>query len=333
MVHEPIPSGECGIQTATDAEGILLLRTMREARDAPAVHKASLAALRAHEPDVVVFACEGVDDKKVYFHWLRNSQIKFGYEFIVCNGKEKVLKFRELLSRDVTGLHKDVYFFIDKDFDGLKGYATGTDIYLTETYSFENALVTSEILREILTVDMHCHGEPQIRDNVIEKFEEIYLSFLTVTRAHNHRIYLARRLGINSKSLPDKLNKLATVSLLKVDFAEKSVNEAVVLDREPSQSEIYQHEADFSSLEPKRDYRGKFALLFFIRWLEFLGKDRNSENSNLFKSVTKPSALATTQYSLDSIASKSLPPDSFKVFIGAISVGKLESASVNAISG
>jgi hypothetical protein len=114
-------------------------------------------------------------------------------------------------------LNKGVYFFIDKDFDGLKGYDKGPDVYVTETYSFENALVTSEVLREILTVDMHCHSAPQIRDAVVEKFEEVYSSFLDVTRAHNHRIYLARRLGIDSKPLPDKLNRLATVSLLKVD--------------------------------------------------------------------------------------------------------------------
>ena len=326
-MHEPIPSVECAIQPATDAGEISLLRSMREARDSPAVHKASLAALRAHKPNAVAFACEGVDDKKVYFHWTRNLNIKFGYEFIVCNGKEKVLKFRELLRRDVTGLNKDVYFFVDKDFDGPREYAKGSDIYLTETYSFENVLVTSEVLREILAVDMHCHSEPQIRDSVIKKFEEIYSSFLDVTRAHNHRIYLARRLGINSKPLPDKLNKLATVGLLKVEFAEKSINEAIVLDREPSQPEIDQYEADFSSLEPKRDYRGKFALLFFTRWLELLGKDRNSEESNLFGGVMKPSASATVQYSLDSIASRSLPPDSFREFIDAISVDTQESAS------
>lgn len=326
-MHEPMSSVKCEIQPATDAEGMSLLRSMRDARDAPAVFKASLAALRAHNPDAVAFACEGVDDKKVYFHWIRNSHIKFEYEFIVCNGKEKVLKFRELLRRDVTGLNKDVYFFVDKDFDGLREYAKGSDIYLTETYSFENVLVTSEVLREILAVDMHCHSEPQIRDSVIEKFEEIYSSFLNLTRAHNHRIYLARRLGINSKPLPDKLNKLATVGLLKVEFAEKSINEAIVLDREPSQPEIDQYEADFSSLEPKRDYRGKFALLFFTRWLELLGKDRNSEESNLFGGVMKPSASATVQYSLDSIASRSLPPDSFREFIDAISVDTQESAS------
>ncbi|MBN8282490.1 DUF4435 domain-containing protein [Zoogloea sp.] len=326
-MRELMSSVEGDVQPATDAEGMSLLRSMRDARDAPAVFKASLAALRAHNPDTVAFACEGVDDKKVYFQWIKNSNIKFGYEFIVCNGKEKVLKFRELLRRDVAGLNKDVYFFVDKDFDGLKGYATGPDVYLTETYSFENVLVTSEVLREILAVDMHCHSEPQIRDSVIEKFDEIYSSFLDVTRAHNHRIYLARRLGINSRPLPDKLNKLATVGLLKVEFAEKSVNEAIVLDREPSQPEIDQHEADFGSLEPRRDYRGKFALLFFARWLELLGRDRNSEESSLFGGVMKPSASATIQYSLDSIASRSLPPYSFKEFIGAISVDKQESAS------
>ncbi|MFU2489511.1 DUF4435 domain-containing protein [Thauera sp. WH-1] len=332
-MHEPMSSADGDIQPGIDAKEISLLRSMREARDAPAVHKASLAALRAHKPDAVAFACEGVDDKKVYFHWIRNSQIKFGYEFIVCNGKEKVLRFRELLRRDVTGLNKGVYFFIDKDFDGLKGYDKGPDVYVTETYSFENALVTSEVLREILTVDMHCHSAPQIRDAVVEKFEEVYSSFLDVTRAHNHRIYLARRLGIDSKPLPDKLNRLATVGLLKVGFADKSVDEAIVLDREPSQSEINQHDADFCSLDPKRDYRGKFALLFFVRWLELLGKDRNSEESFLFKRAMKPSASATIQYSLDSIASRSLPPGSFKEFIGAISVDKQEPAPVNAVLG
>jgi hypothetical protein len=44
-MHEPMSSADGDIQPGIDAKEISLLRSMREARDAPAVHKASLCRI------------------------------------------------------------------------------------------------------------------------------------------------------------------------------------------------------------------------------------------------------------------------------------------------
>lgn len=295
-----------------------IVQRMRDARNSPAVHKTTLAMIRAHNSQCIVFVCEGVDDKKVYFHWLRHIDPSLNYEFHVCNGKGKLLEFRELLQRDTSKLEKNTYFFVDRDFDDLRGYPPGPDIYVSETYSFENWLVTKEILNDILCIELHCHGEHSTRKGVLAAFDEVYASFLKVTRPHNERIFLARRLGIQIRPLPTRLGKLADINLTDVKPQKEDATMAIKLEREPTQAEINQERSEFDRLDPQRCYRGKFALLFFLRWIEMLGKDRNDENSILFSTAHKSAANANGQLSLDSVAAKSVPPPSFRRFIESI---------------
>jgi hypothetical protein len=297
------------------------VQTLRDARGATSVHKLDLATLRAYNPRSVVFVCEGVDDKKVYFHWLKELHFFKNYEFLVCNGKEKVLQFRESLQRDLSGLKEGVYFIVDKDFDELRGYPPGADIYMTETYSFENFLVCSEVLNRILTIEMHCHAAPATRNEIVVKFHQLYESFLALTRPHNLRIFLARRLGIMTRPLPNKINKLASVSLLRVEPAEDEAKDVITLSREPEPEEINQHEGVFNQFDAKSEYRGKFAVLFFCRWLELLAKDRNSDSPVLFKSAPTSSATAHGQLTIDSLASKSSVPATFRDFVANITNG------------
>ncbi|WP_187617035.1 DUF4435 domain-containing protein [Paraburkholderia sp. UCT2] len=292
-----------------------LVNQYRQARGAPSVHKTTLASLRAYDPKSLVFVCEGVDDKKVYFHWLRNLQPEITYNFIVCNGKDQVLKFRELMRRDLSGSGNGVLYLIDKDFDGLRGYPDDADIHVTDTYSFENWLVSREILECILTVDMHCHGDPALRSVLLKRFDEIYESFLTITKPYNHRIYLARILGIDARSLPTKLSKLAKIELTTVDACEEDLKNVIVLAREPTLVEIEQYKAAFEALDPMKDYRGKFAMLFFLKWLTLVAQDKNSEHPKLFRNGSGAGAKANGALTLDSIVSKSSPPRSFRVFI------------------
>ncbi|WP_428321816.1 DUF4435 domain-containing protein [Achromobacter mucicolens] len=296
------------------------LQMMREARNSPAVHKINLATIRAHNSDCVVFVCEGVDDKKVYFHWLRIINPSLDYEFQICNGKGKLLDFREMLRRDASGLNENVYFIIDHDFDGLRSYPEGPDIYVSETYSFENWLVSTEVLDSILCVELHCHGEASLRDKVTSEFNKLYDKFLEITRPHNERIFLARRLGIDTKPLPTRLAKLAEVTLTEVNPQQEPAHSVICLEREPCADEIEQRKQEFDELDPKNSYRGKFALLFFLRWLEMLGHDRNSDESIFFKDASRSAAKANGQIQLSALAAKSLPPPSFRSFVESIRI-------------
>jgi hypothetical protein len=303
------------------------LSQMRKARSSPAALKANLALIRAYKFDCFVFICEGIDDKTVYFHWLRQIGLSVDYEFIVCNGKRTLLEFRDLLRRDVSGLSHCTYFFVDHDFDGLCGHPNDLDIYVTETYSVENELVNRDVLGEILTVDMHCHGVPQCREAVLERFDQVYAAFLAVTRIHNYRIYLARRLDIQMQQIPKKLNKLATVGLMAVEDIPAGIGDVVKLYREPSTSALSQLQKDFDELDPKRSYRGKFATLFFTRWLSLLAKDRTSKESVLFVGAPETSADVSSHFTLDAIAAKSRPPLSLHTFINSVVHAKLQRTS------
>ena len=295
-----------------------IVQKMRAARNSPAVHKFTLATIRAYNSQCLIFVCEGVDDKKVYFHWLRYLNPLLGYEFQVCNGKEYLLEFRKMLHRDTSGLREKVYFFVDRDFDDLRGHPPGPDIYVSDSYSFENWIVTREVLNSILCVELHCHGEHLAREKVLATFDQIYASFLNITRPHNERIFLARQLGIKIRHLPTRLGKLAQITLTDVKPPQEGAITVINLEREPSQEENDLKRGEFDELDPQRRYRGKFALLFFLRWIELLGNDRNAKDSVLFGMAHKSTANANGQLSLDSVAAKSLPPPLFMRFMESI---------------
>ncbi|WP_081466310.1 DUF4435 domain-containing protein [Ramlibacter tataouinensis] len=299
-----------------------LLQEMRDSRERPTVLKIKLATLRAQLPDVLVLAFEGIDDKVIYYHWLKQVAPFLTYEFIVCKGKGKLLEFRELLKRDRAELYKSVYFFVDRDFDGLRGHPDGPDVYITDAYSVENYLVCKEVLAGVLAVEIDCHGQPACRQAVLEKFDEVYDAFLVVTREVNKRIFLARRIGISRKEpWPEKLNSLAKVQLVTVESSGVAPEALVVLDREPTGDEITLLQSEFDALDPRQRYRGKFAYMFLKRWLQLLAADRNSEASVFFAGLDKEGEVAQGHVPLDSLAAKSSAPPSLKHFIDTITGG------------
>lgn len=296
-----------------------LIQQLRDARSAPAVLKAKLASIRAHNRNIVIFACEGIEDKTIYFHWLRQVAPFLTYEFLVCNGKRRVLEFRKLLRRDASGLHDKVYFFVDRDFDELQGQEPGPDIYMTDSYSVENHLVTVDVLDQILQMEIQCHSEPAQRERVVKHFQNVYDGYLEKTKDHNHRVYLARRNNIGyAKPLPDRINLIAKIGLSEVDSSDCAVTDAVCLVREPTEAEIVDSLEDFYSLNRRTRFRGKFAVLFFSRWLQLLGEDRNSKAPSLFGGLEKPTSAANGRLTLDALASKSRAPECLRSFIHTI---------------
>jgi hypothetical protein len=301
---------------AISSEGDALIQSLRDARNVPAVLKTKLAAIRTHSAQVAVFAFEGIDDKIIYFHWLKQISPSLGYEVLICNGKGRLLEFRRLLQRDVTGLKEHVYFFVDHDFDGLRGHRAGNDIFVTEGYSVENCIVSRDVLDQILRGELHCHSEPGARVAVLELFDRVYDSFLLLTRPYNERIFVARRFGIqNKRPWPSKINQLAKVTLYDVAQSDQTPRDVVELEREPTEAEMEGCANEFSRLDPRTKFRGKFAVLFFVRWLQLLGDDRNSADSKVFSSLERPLSAANGRLPLDSLASKSNPPTTLRPFV------------------
>lgn len=294
------------------------LKDMKEARDSAAVFKLKLVSLRSSDPTVVVFVFEGVDDKKVYFHWVRRVNADLSYDSLICGGKGTLLKFLSSLRRDRGSARHGVYFFMDRDFDDWRGEQPGPEIFMTQTYSFENVLVGENVLEELLKGELHCHAEPESRTKVIGVFSAQYDAFLACTREVNFRLFVARKLGIEVSSLPEKINLLATVALDSVAPSENALVNLVCLTQEPTDAQSEALRGEFDALHPRNRFRGKFALLFFSRWLRMLIADRNSAESKYFAELRGGEFKAGGEVTLDSLAARADLPEGFAAFIAGV---------------
>lgn len=295
------------------------LNQLKKSLTAPAVLKAELAAVKSSCNHARIFAYEGVNDKVIYSQWLSKCQPDLEYEPFICRNKDQLLKLLSSLRIDLTGMGENVYFFADRDFDDLKGNDPCSVIYMTEKYAVENYLVDKAVLNEILKIDFHCHGNSEIRERALTLFETIYDSFLEKTYDVNFRIYLARKCNIRQlNNLSIRLDDLVNLRLNSIQNGKGDLDQMVILENEPSETQIAEYKVSFDLLEPRDRYRGKFALQFFRKWLALLLADRKSGDSVLFCGLPQNDFVANGTFSFDHLAAKSKPPESFNQFISNI---------------
>ncbi|MGY4346080.1 hypothetical protein ACVWXM_002547 [Bradyrhizobium sp. GM7.3] len=292
---------------------------LRNARKSPAVLKLRLANTRSKLPNCLVFAFEGDADKAVYYQWVRRIRPDLSYEPFPCEGKGQVFLFREMLGRDLTGLAARVYFFVDRDFDDMADQPEGPDVFMTDRYSVENYLVTAEVVEELLKDEFHCHAEPMLRQGLIADFKLRFYEFLQVTKEINRRLYVARQLRLRlARGLPDAINHLAVVGLRSVAPGPTLLEIAVSFADAPSMEDEKRLSLAFTQLDPATRYRGKFHLLFFMKWLDLLCSERRETRSGIFAGLDKARIVNIQGITIGMLASKSGLPSGFRDFIEAV---------------
>ncbi|MDN3273377.1 DUF4435 domain-containing protein [Frankia sp. RB7] len=293
---------------------------LRAARERPAVLKVKLASVRSSNPGCLVFAFEGDADKGAYFQWVKRLRSDLVYEPFPCGGKRQVLEFREMLKRDLGDLAARVYFFIDRDFDEFRGFdADPATTFATDQYSIENYLVTREVLEELLKDEFHCHAEPDVRSKCLDVFDKRLAEFLAATEAINFRLFIARRNGfVLKKHLPTRINGIAQVALDAVNPVAIGPEKIVIFDEQVTIERFQALKEDFAALNPPMHYRGKFKLLFFMKWLELLAADRAAQNSTHFEKLKNPKGVNSGGITIGALASKSDAPIGLKDFLHTV---------------
>lgn len=293
---------------------------IKNSAKSPVVEKSEFAAFSSSVPDDhKIFSFEGRDDKIVYDHWVRWIDSDLRYEPYVSKNKCANLKLFDSLCRDLTGLGDRVYFFVDRDFDDLQGRRAHNRLFVTDRYSVENYLVCDKLLDEVLKIEFHCNGHFGCRENVVEKFKEVYSQFLEVTQEVNFRLFVAARECIRRvEDLPSGVNLIANVSLDAVSASGVDPKDIVKLEREPTEEETSRWRAEFDALDRKERYRGKFALGFFVKWLSLLRQDRLSKDSKCFEAVPVPEYGVKGNFSFDSLAPRAAFPEGLSAFLGQI---------------
>lgn len=291
------------------------IEQMRSARKGSSVLKLNLVSLRSSLPTMPIFAFEGKDDKSAYFHWTRRVRHDLEYHPFPCDGKEQVLLLRDVVERDMSGLSRSVYFFVDRDFDDLRGQQESKNIFMTDAYAIENYLVDEDVLNELLKNEFNCHLEISNANDIKLVFRKLYERFLELTYQINLHLFVIRKLGLKlTCPLPEKITKIVEISLDDVKYKNCELISLVRSEREISLDEINFYRDEFNNLTPALRYRGKFAMMFFMKWLEELASDYNNENSRFFKKIPN-TKVHYQKITIDSLASKSKLPTGFIDFI------------------
>lgn len=293
---------------------------LRAARERPAVLKVKLASVRSSNPGCLIFAFEGDADKGAYFQWVKRLRTDVVYEPFPCGGKRQVLEFREMLKRDLGDLAARVYFFVDRDFDNFRDFdADPATTFATDQYSIENYLVTREVLEELLKDEFHCHAEPDVRSKCLDVFDKRLAEFLAATEAINFRLFIARKSGFTlKKHLPTRINGIAQVALDAVRPIAIGSEKIVLFDEQVSVEQFQALKGEFATLNPQKHYRGKFKLLFFMKWLELLAADRATQQSIYFSKMKSPKGVNSGGITIGALASKSEAPIGLREFLHTV---------------
>ncbi|MCO8018697.1 DUF4435 domain-containing protein [Brevundimonas diminuta] len=294
-----------------------LIQRMRDARNSPNILKLELARRRSTEAALPFLVLEGDDDKIVYAQWISRLRPSLKYALFPCRGKGHLLSLLDLVRRDATGLAEGVYFFVDRDFDDLRNREAGSDVYMTDSYAFENYVVSECVLEKLLQIEFHCHSCAETRSSILNIFREDYKKFLEETKAVNLRLYKARKMGLPTDSITNTLAKLASVSVGNVRSGTASPEEIIKFQDSIDDELSADLEKDFSELDASKRYRGKFALAFFKKWLRDLG-ETHRPGEGLFEKIDTRSAFRLEEITLNSMASKSEMPDGLLEYIASI---------------
>lgn len=297
-----------------------LVSALRQSRKSPAVLKAEILGVRSREKTKPIFVFEGSEDIGPYSVWISRCDDSISFEPLTANGKDQILTFRSKIAPQETFLSTGIYFFVDRDFDDLKGFEQSPEIFMTSMYSVENYLASQSVLESILLDEFKCAGE-QI-DKAISTFSVAMQSFFEAMTAANRRIFYARHLsiGVSGSGIDNQLSKYVVTELKSAKTVANSdaLKGLIPLNREPDAEERSKLDPLFNRLDPPSRHRGKFILAFFLKWIDLLAKERSEGTNQIFgKSVRL--RFSTQQLSMRSLATRSRIPDGLNNFLMLVS--------------
>jgi hypothetical protein len=295
------------------------LSTMRASRGRPSVLKMQFAQFRSQGRIPIIFAFEGDDDKIVYHHWIKRLYPDLDYEPYVCNGKSLVFQLMDIIDRDLTGIGEGVFFFVDRDFDDLRGRSPDNRLFVTDMYSVENYLVCDDVLRSLLKNEFHC-SDIRTRETICKKFSEVYDGYIKHTSCINERISFARQAHVKIHvTIPDRLQDFFNFDLKNAFGLSAPSDEIIKYDVEYDEIDWLAHRVYFRKLDPRRRYRGKFHLNFFLKWLTHLAEDHKSSDSYFFSNGLRAPKVRRTEFVLSSFSARSPTPYGLADFLRAVS--------------
>lgn len=298
-----------------------LTERMRAARNKDVVALQGYNTLRSKHPGDVIIALEGDDDPIFYKTCIRKINPGFSWFPLVCHGKDKVLALRVLLERNTNEDASKTYYVVDKDYDHLKSYTPGPNLYCTPSYSIENLLVTISVFEELLVGEYKCAaGEDEIAQ-LKAIFEGRLNEFLDAIKLANRALHYCRIKDVRSGNVENRIKQYVSVTLDSVTskYGKDDLERLIGL---PEGSDLFDCDdtvAKFEELDPVYDWRGKFTLSFFVEFLTQLQEDRCSSEPKKFRERRK--VTFSPKSSIVRVLSSMIdPPSCLNAFVTRIAV-------------
>ncbi|MGY3033865.1 hypothetical protein ACVIIV_003035 [Bradyrhizobium sp. USDA 4354] len=92
----------------------------------------------------------------------------------------------------------------------------------------------------------------------------------------------------------------------------------VIFDEQMSAEQFDALKAEFTGLNPQKRYRGKFNLLFFMKWLELLAAERAAQNSVHFSKLGNANGVNSGGITIGVLGSKCEAPAGLKEFLHTV---------------
>lgn len=255
--------------------------------------------LNIHPHTLHVFV-EGPDDFSFYGNALAPYLDLFDdYEHYICHGKRQVYDVRtDVLSHTSAADWWNsmcILYFVDKDHSDLaeQSFSPAEDVYVTDYYSFENYLVTEQMLKRVFQdfINFYEGKRPRLEDHV-NRFGTVLGQFYEIARPVMVWGIYNRKLGKEISFGNVKPGKLFEVRVLEGEVEVLSkigpTDECYVnlLDRlckvctpDSFYAEKQSTNDSLSTLEPKVYTRGKYELWIMLRYvdltLQFLRTNSN----------------------------------------------------------
>lgn len=258
------------------------IQTMRSSRNIPQAGLITYNYIRGKNPEKLILVFEGLEDQPYYETMFNRIGSGIDFQPIIAKGKDQVLGLRELL-RARKDIDENIRFFVDRDFDILKGHEPGPDIYVTDDYSIENSLVSKSIFKSLLSSEFKCSvdGNEAAQEHFENLFDQFLEQFFDIMHPVNQAIFHARQNGYRLKNIEDNISKYINISLDGLNKSEEDHFNLIGWPEDRKKS--FEESAEsFNKITPHSNWRGKFLLGLFVKILALIKEDRTSSHPRFF---------------------------------------------------
>lgn len=269
---------------------------VRQARKRPAVLKLKVLSVRASNTEIPVIVFEGRTDIGPYEVWIRQIDPGFRYQPIPGEGKQQLLEFSRYLLTDAGKELGIVACIVDRDFDDLRGVESLDHLYCLPAYSYENLLITPQVVRSILHDELQCAEDSSLCETLAGQYEQLLVTAIDELRDVNFRLFSARYLGVKVAGKEERINRFLSISLTGVSkiYDGQELERLIPLEREFTEEEKRNASTVFDQIQDgSRYYRGKYLLAFFQKWITLLGEDRRTGATIFPETRSVPFSAAT----------------------------------------